>query len=263
MQEKKIERLELKNEEIRVSERNVCSFYTHQHGYYELLLYRPFEGCVTVNNESIIIDSLTAVLIIPGDLHKIEVKPNQNVRLIKIEINRSALVGQHEPQNSRVLQNLPVESVTVLAFSEALTADNDSAYLTLLIMLICNRLEALGSPIVSAKELPGFSVASQAAEFLGHNFSMPLSLTDVAARLNVSPQYLSFVFKKTVGVGFSVYLNRLRLRRAASLLQYTNNTITAVCYDCGYQNLSHFLRIFKKQYGMTPRQYRQMHASQD
>ncbi len=256
MQSQKIKQLDLQNEEIRLTTKTVYSFYAHLHSYYELLLYRPFKGQVTVNNRAIVMNSLTAVLIVPGDLHKIEVQPGQTAQLIKLEVNRSIFLGQQEPQCSCLLQNLKENSLTALAFEQALAAKNDADYLKLLILLICNRLQAQGCRITPVRELLGFALASRAAAVLQQNFSAPLSLAGVAEELRVSPQYLSLTFKKNVGVGFSVYLNRLRLRYAAAKLSGTSAPVTAICYDCGYQNLSHFLRSFKKQYGVTPRQYR-------
>lgn len=256
MQSQKIKQLDLQNEEICVTTKTVYSFYAHLHSYYELLLYQPFKGQVTVNNRAIVMNSLTAVLIVPGDLHKIKVQPGQTAQLIKLEVNRSAFLGQREPKSSCLLQNLKENSITALAFEQALAAKGDPDYLKLLILLICNRLQALGCRITPAQELPGFALASRAAAMLQQDFSAPLSLVGVAEALRVSPQYLSLTFKKNVGVGFSVYLNRLRLQYAAAKLSGTNTPITAICYDCGYQNLSHFLRSFKKQYGVTPRQYR-------
>ena len=256
MQGKNIKRLELPNEEVRVTSRTVSGFCAHLHSYYELLLYRPFQGTVTVNNLAIGVHTPTAILIAPGDLHKIEVQPNQTAPYIKLEVNRCLFAGRAEPQGSFWLPKLQPDSMVYLAFQQALKAAPGSDYLQLLILLICNRLQALGQPISPIFELPGLHLAAQAAQILQAGFCEPLCLTGVAQQLKVSPQYLSQVFKKNMGVGFSAYLNRLRLRQAARLLQQKNATVTGVCYDCGFQNLSYFLRAFKKHYGVTPGRYR-------
>lgn len=50
------------------------------------------------------------------------------------------------------------------------------------------------------------------------------------------------------------WLRHQRLHRARFLLSTTNRNVTEICYDCGYQNLSHFIQAFKKEFGQTPKQ---------
>ena len=55
---------------------------------------------------------------------------------------------------------------------------------------------------------------------------------------------------------FSEYLTYVRLHRAEKLLIETNESITKICENCGYGNFSHFIRTFKKAYGLSPMAYR-------
>jgi methylphosphotriester-DNA--protein-cysteine methyltransferase len=58
------------------------------------------------------------------------------------------------------------------------------------------------------------------------------------------------------GVTFTKYVQSLRVKEAKRLLAETDNSITAVCFACGFNNLTHFNRVFRGAEGCSPRQYR-------
>lgn len=65
-------------------------------------------------------------------------------------------------------------------------------------------------------------------------------------------------FKKMTGVSFTAYVNERKLAAAAEKLRQTEDMILAVSQETGFLNLSNFNRQFKKRYGVTPREYREM-----
>jgi len=74
----------------------------------------------------------------------------------------------------------------------------------------------------------------------------------------VSYRHLSVSFQTKLGISFSDYLQSIRMHHAKALLKNTDLPITEVCFRAGYRNLSHFLRVFKKNVGATPKEYRKM-----
>lgn len=63
-------------------------------------------------------------------------------------------------------------------------------------------------------------------------------------------------FKKRAQKSFIDFLNDLRVGEAARMLLETTNTISEISYDCGFNNISNFNRIFKKRKGVTPSEFR-------
>ena len=83
-----------------------------------------------------------------------------------------------------------------------------------------------------------------------------IRLADVAALVNMSGSAFSHFFKKRTGISYITYLNNLRVTHACNLLESTTLSASEICYECGFNNKSNFIRIFTRKKGMTPIQYR-------
>lgn len=72
----------------------------------------------------------------------------------------------------------------------------------------------------------------------------------------MQPQPFYALVQENDRPGFTEYLNEQRLNAAADALRSGSDTVLAIAEQCGFENLSYFNRLFKKRYGMTPREYR-------
>lgn len=86
-------------------------------------------------------------------------------------------------------------------------------------------------------------------------------LTDIAGYLNYSPNYLSRYIKKKTGLTVSQHIIQAKLNEAQRLLAYTKIPISEISTLVGYQSESHFFRVFKEQYELTPLDYRKLMKS--
>ncbi len=100
-----------------------------------------------------------------------------------------------------------------------------------------------------------YSLAQDVAKFINANYSQALTLESVAKKYSVSPDYLSKIFKKATGVGFSKYLNATRISAAQGLLATTSMSATEVALECGFNDSNYFIQVFKKAHGLTPKKY--------
>lgn len=96
----------------------------------------------------------------------------------------------------------------------------------------------------------------QAARLLSEDLSRPLDLEALARSLNLSPSRLRSLFRDETGETPAQYLKRLRLQRAEELLTQTFLSLKEVMLRVGIADESHFVRDFRKTYGLSPMRYR-------
>jgi two-component system response regulator YesN len=93
-------------------------------------------------------------------------------------------------------------------------------------------------------------------QFVDLNFSRPISLKDMALHCHTNTTTASRIFKQRMGSGFVKYLTALRIKKAAEYLEKTELSIEEICSHLGYMDYFYFHKVFKKQTGKTPHQYR-------
>ena len=92
--------------------------------------------------------------------------------------------------------------------------------------------------------------------FLQENYQRKIKIEEVAALLNMSVISLSRLIKQRTGKSFIEFLIEVRLGSATRQLVETSESITQICFDCGFNNISNFNRIFKKYQNCTPSEFR-------
>ena len=97
---------------------------------------------------------------------------------------------------------------------------------------------------------------AKVCEYIDQNLDKDLSLAEVAALVNMSESAFSHFFKKRTGLSYINYVNNQRIAKACTLLSDTTLSASEICYDCGFNNKSNFIRIFRKKKNMTPIEYR-------
>jgi AraC-like DNA-binding protein len=100
-------------------------------------------------------------------------------------------------------------------------------------------------------------------EYIIRNFDKPITLNEVADHINMSQTAFCRFFKKRSGKTFFSFLNEFRIGHACKLLLEKNIAISRVCYESGFNNMSHFNEQFKKIVKLTPTQYQAEHTEKD
>ena len=101
--------------------------------------------------------------------------------------------------------------------------------------------------------------------FIATNYTdQGLDLDGVVAGTGANRNKVNEVLKAELGMTFTSYLNKLRLTEAARLLAEKNSAAVAeIAYSVGYGNVSYFNRLFKEEYGCTPKAFRAMSTQPD
>jgi two-component system response regulator YesN len=100
-------------------------------------------------------------------------------------------------------------------------------------------------------------IIAQAKTYIANHFAdSNLSLNEVAAQVNFSPNHFSAVFSAETGETFRDTLTHIRIEQAKKLLRTTHLKCSEVAFQCGYNDAHYFSVIFRKNCGMTPQQFR-------
>lgn len=93
-------------------------------------------------------------------------------------------------------------------------------------------------------------------KYIDGHFSEEINLNDLAARFYISPSYLSHAFREWTGISPKQYIMRSRLAYAKELLIKTDLPVAVIASRCGFNDVSNFIRSFRKEAYETPLQYR-------
>lgn len=94
-------------------------------------------------------------------------------------------------------------------------------------------------------------------QYMATEYNNPdLNLEQATVSLGITQAKINEILKGDIGLTFNVYLNKLRLTEASRLLTESNVSVAEIAYAVGYNNVSYFNRLFKKEYGCTPKSFR-------
>jgi two-component system response regulator YesN len=99
-------------------------------------------------------------------------------------------------------------------------------------------------------------IVRKAMKYIHDNLHHPLSLSDVAQTVHLTPHYFGQLFKNESGQLFNSYLTRVRMERACELLKRPGLKIYEICEQVGFIDPKYFAKVFQKQFGVSPNEFR-------
>ena len=94
-------------------------------------------------------------------------------------------------------------------------------------------------------------------DYIYYHLHEPINVDTIAQALGLSRGYFSSLFKKEMGIGVAAYIQKKRMEAARNMLRYSDMSYVEISQTLAFSSQSHFIQVFKKETGMTPRQYRE------
>lgn len=116
--------------------------------------------------------------------------------------------------------------------------------------------------VFDMREIKHADAIQGAMQFVRENFQNKISLDEAALHVNLSPSYLSKLFKKELNQNFNAYLNQVRVEKSKNYLLNTEIPLIDIAGMCGFEDQSYFSKVFKKFSGSSPGKFRENRGRQ-
>ncbi|WP_145953935.1 helix-turn-helix transcriptional regulator [Paenibacillus bovis] len=129
-------------------------------------------------------------------------------------------------------------------------------HLVMELLIHCARSQSAASAESPASRTAIQQQMSDIAQYIKQHHQQALSLQTIANQFHLSPSHLSRMFKRTTGFHLTEYMNTIRIQTAQQLLRESDLKIIDIAEAAGFNNFSHFGKIFKQMCQVSPREYR-------
>ncbi|HZG83996.1 AraC family transcriptional regulator [Paenibacillus sp.] len=124
------------------------------------------------------------------------------------------------------------------------------------LLLLASRFAARRSDTYEEEPTPIKQKITEMIQYINANFRETIRIQTLSEKFYISPGYVSRMFKETTGFSLTEYINIVRCREAQRLLRETDWSITEISEQVGFDNFSHFGKMFKRIVQTSPRAYR-------
>lgn len=105
---------------------------------------------------------------------------------------------------------------------------------------------------IDNKKLPLIKAMKKTIDYIEKNYSEDITLAKAAKKANLSMFYFSRIFKDISGMNYKTYLNSVRVNKAESMIKTSNIPITDIAFECGFNSIRTFNRVYKAIKGDIP-----------
>ncbi|MBO5479602.1 MAG: helix-turn-helix transcriptional regulator [Clostridia bacterium] len=233
-------------------------YNSHIHNDYELLFFYDGDADYIIGGSIYHLQKNDLLLIKPAVYHHIRILSARLYQRIVLNFNESVLLPElvsfvrNTGNFFRVESDSPIKRImdNLRDAAPALKGDEYNYWLNSSLNQILLNMKHFSSFVVKEK-ITSRSVLEQILLFIDENPTLPLSITFLAKKFNLSQSWIAHSFKNTLGVSPSQYINRKKITYAQSLIKMGISPVQAA-EACGYVNYTTFYRQYKKYLGVSP-----------
>jgi len=239
--------------------------HAHYHETHELYYLEKGKTKYFIGNEIFILEPGDMVFIPKFVFHKTDNEQNTNVERLRFSFDDDFVGNEFQKNIDELKQKrfikIPTDKQTelksIISLLESEGIKKEENYIEmqrLCFMQILVIISRYCTPNKTQLTTPEQTIQS-IAKFISKNCNLELNLQRLSHEYAMSPGHLCRLFKKTMGIGLSEYINISRITAAEKLLRTTDKPITQIATECGFNDSSYFATIFKKHKGITPKKY--------
>ena len=252
-----------------IKDRRGGKFDFHYHEFDKIVLFIAGKVTYIVEGREYILKPGDILLVRHGDIHKPVIDPAEEYERIVIWINSDFLKSNYAlgecfdiaaQRGSRLLRLPSDKQGRIFSVAREFIKDGESEFASGLMRdtLLLQMLVLINRAIIDESETADYVSDSRidaVLEYINSNLFSELSVEKIAGKFFISRYYLMHRFKKLTGKTVLSYIQSKRLLHAASLLSGGCSAKEA-CYKSGYKDYSVFLKAFKKEFEITPTEYK-------
>lgn len=236
-------------------------FPAHYHEEVEILYLHRGRMTVNINGVGVILEEGEIFVISPGDIHSMTAQPDSVTSVFKFytpkpiyEYDITGKVGRdgvcYDSFKDALNEIIGEYAKKAPGFEIAVSALADKILL-LSIRKLCAPLLDDSQKAAKRKYV---ELLKKMTDYCENHYEDRICLANISAECGYSQYHFSRIFRKVTSMSFPDFLSSFRIEKAKERLYY-NTSVSKAAYECGFNNLRSFNRAFKKNMGITPREY--------
>ncbi len=258
----------------------------HWHYFIELIYVMEGSASISFNQQEYHLKPGQLIFLPPQAIHTIHHvdNPSWKYALLKFDANRLTLSGDYLPKISSIFRNNSFHTNLPIVFSQSdfssfslqdffdncITEINEQNYgydaylhasisqLIIQILRIWRRNGYIQNLEVT-KEDTAYSI-HDILMYIDQHSHENINVSELAEMCTMSYSYFAKTFRKLYGQSCKEYIEFIRLNKVENLLLFTNYDLNYISAETGFADCSHLIRVFKRKYKITPKQFRLQHS---
>ena len=240
------------------------SINTKGHIHEQLEICQVIEGSqkIKIKDNEYILNTGDTAIIFPEYLHSYSTCDNIKSKILILkyepEIYKQVCPNIHilKQKNYKISQNTAGDKSKMI-FNQILTQTDNIILLSCSMILLSDLIESID--LVQTNKLGSLNLTCKILKYIETSFNNDITLKDISHKFGVNPHIITNIFSDKLNTSFNIYIGMLRSEHAAKLIRSTQLPLTVIGELSGFGSSRTFNRVFKKNFNITPKEYRTLH----